>query len=710
MPTSKLSGAFDYSQLKQNWMGEWNPGVVYTLNDTVRLNGKAYVCTSTYFKDNGLYGTETKPGVDTSGNWSLVISGSIYKGDWSYKDRHYVGDIVRYNSDFYQCTADNYGGHPLYENGAVTTKWTLIAKSSRADRTKNKLWFKNYPPMGWTRNLCETSQQHGSPGYCSADTINGNYETNMVGRKYSGYRHGLGEYSGDWRVYSNPYPGGAWFHGKKQGFDFWDYQDGYRPTITGEEPRVVQWVGSENHDMVLFDNGEVYKAGYNGHGSNGDATTSDRAYFVRVGRSAGAGRGTGVLRDKHIIKIGTSDKSGGGSDENLDTHSCFALSNNGEVFTWGYNGYGQLGHGNTSNYSTVTQIPQGYFHNKKIVDMWMTGGNYQSSFALSADGDLYAWGYGGDGNLGTSAFQNHYRPERVKYNWKQFGGIKKILFRGHAAESVTIVLTNDGQLHGTGNINDGSYPIFGAASNGDTYVPRFTPLARLFEAKAGSLGYGSATHKEVGSVIDVTRNVEDFWIFGDGGMAHTIIIKEKTTGLMYGWGYNGHSQLSPFRKAINFDEYSSDNPYGWPNLAFPTLLNMGNMTDIKYIQNCLQGAAACYMYQNSDGRLWTNGSGGYHIRGIGSLGWNPSSALRRTQKLPWETWFTDQSPTQVRFAEKANIISSTNEGTGAPGCLIITTNNRFVVLNHGWSWHYSWDPTVEGTYGFNNSTPTRVDF
>ena len=52
MPTSKLSGAFDYSQLKQNWMGEWNPGVVYTINDTVRLNGKAYVCTSTYFKDN----------------------------------------------------------------------------------------------------------------------------------------------------------------------------------------------------------------------------------------------------------------------------------------------------------------------------------------------------------------------------------------------------------------------------------------------------------------------------------------------------------------------------------------------------------------------------------------------------------------------------------------------------------------------------------
>jgi alpha-tubulin suppressor-like RCC1 family protein len=88
--------------------------------------------------------------------------------------------------------------------------------------------------------------------------------------------------------------------------------------------------------MVLFDTGEVYHTGYGAQGNNGDATTTNRNYYIRVGRSSGAGRGTGVLRDKFIVKVGTSDKTGGGADQNMETHTCFAISNAGEVFTWGY--------------------------------------------------------------------------------------------------------------------------------------------------------------------------------------------------------------------------------------------------------------------------------------------------------------------------------------------------------------------------------------
>jgi hypothetical protein len=59
-----LDGAFDFQQLKQNWMGEWNEGVIYKLNDTVRVNGKAYVMNSTYHMENDIFGHENKPGVD----------------------------------------------------------------------------------------------------------------------------------------------------------------------------------------------------------------------------------------------------------------------------------------------------------------------------------------------------------------------------------------------------------------------------------------------------------------------------------------------------------------------------------------------------------------------------------------------------------------------------------------------------------------------
>jgi hypothetical protein len=342
--------------------------------------------------------------------------------------------------------------------------------------------------------------------------------------------------------------------------------------------------------------------------------------------------------------------------------------------------------------------------------MWMAGGNYQFAYAQTEDGELYSWGYGGDGALGTGGFQNYYRPERVKYPWAKFGGIKKIIPHGHGAENVTIVLTNDGQLHGCGNLADDSYPTYGAGSSGDNYTPKFTPLARLMEPKAQSLGLGTK-HTQVGALVDVTRNVDDFWLFGMGGMQHTIVVKEKGTGLMYGWGSNGNAQLPIFRKSMGIDEYSADNPYSAPNLAFPALLNTLNMNDIKYVQNSLEGSSASYMFLNSDGRVMANGSNGNPaVRGLGypnSL--NPSSALRRTQKLPWETWFTDYSPAQIRFAEKVNMLSSANEG-GTAFFLMITTNNRFVVLNQGPSWYYTWDPAVEGTNGFTNNTPNRQDF
>ena len=35
---------------------------------------------------------------------------------------------------------------------------------------------------------------------------------------------------------------------------------------------------------------------------------------------------------------------------------CFALDITGKLYSWGYNGYGVLGHGNTTNLSVPTEI------------------------------------------------------------------------------------------------------------------------------------------------------------------------------------------------------------------------------------------------------------------------------------------------------------------------------------------------------------------
>lgn len=708
MPLSNsLNGAIDFSQLKQNWKGEWDEGTIYKINDTVRINGKAYVMNSTSHTENNLFGHEVKPGVDTT-NWSLVINGSVYKGDWAFKDRHWVGDIVRYNGDFYQCVTDNFGGHPIYENGALTTKWTKIAGSSRLDRSKHQLQFALYPPMGWTRNMCEDNNMANQSGYINIMTINGNYELSFLGRDHGDVGHGLGERT-TWLASDNTNASSTFQFTKNAGFDFSDYIDGYRPSITGGAPRLIQVTGTDAFTFALFDTGELYHCGYGGHGQNGDGTTTTYQYFRRVGRSGG--RGTGVLRDVHIIKTGHSAK--GVYADNIDTHSCYALDNQGRIWTWGYNAYGNLGHGNTTSLSTPTVIPQTYFHNKKIVDAWMSGYDYQSSYVLTEDGDLYSFGYNGYGQLGQGNYGNLYRPERIKYNWKKYGGIKKVMFQGQGSYGNGVVLTNDGTLHFVGYYGVAGGSFYGMGNPNTTYVGVFTTAAQLFNYRRNSKGIGNKM-SEIGNMIDVTRNCEEFWLLNRGAMATAIVIKEKGTGVMYLIGDNGQGSIPTYRKHLNYDEAVSDNPYNNPNVQTPTPIHMGNMTDIKYIHTAKQTANLKVIFQNSDGRTWSNGTNGtFQSRGIGNNGGQDPTAQhnRGGNRLPWEHFQrAAYHPVQPRFHEPAYMIGAVGE-TSASGFGFITSNNRYVQSVDTLIWYYGWDPASNPSavgYGSANFTRTEL--
>jgi hypothetical protein len=695
MPLSRsLNGDFDFSQLKQNWMGEWNEGTIYKINDTVRLNGKAFVMNSTLHTENNLFGQEVKPGVDTT-NWTLVISGSIFKGDWAIFDRHYVGDIVRYNEDFYQCVVDNYNGHPVYENGALSNKWVLIARGSRRDLSKSHVSFMNNPPLGWTRNLGETPEMYGGSGNINFTTINGNYEMTFMGSDPGSYSGGFGERA-RWS-YSSGYTSGdvsTYIHPRSAGFDMWDYIDNFRPSLTGT-PKVVQICGNDYHLLVLFDTGELYSTGYNAQGQNGDSTTTSVAYMRRVGRSGS--RGTGTLRDKRVIKAGTNVKSGNQTE--LQEQHCFALCDDGTVFMWGWNNYGQCGNGNRTDVNTPTQIPRGYFHNKKIVDMWAGGGNYGSTWAITEDGELYSWGYNGTGQLGTGNFRDQARPERVKYNWDKFGGIKKLIHSGYGSETAVVVLTHDGQLHMTGNVGDGSYPIYGAGTTVNTHLHSFQPAAQLFYARPNSLGIGNKRNDQ-GTMIDVMRNLENFWLFSYGGAQFALVMKEKGTGIMYHVGLQPNC-FPTYHRTLNRDEYSGDNPIHLPHSSFPTPIVMGNKTDIKYVARAGNDSNMSAVFLNSDGTMWTNGSNSVpYIRGFGSNGpADPTANLVRHSgvRLPWEHYIRSHTPVQPRFHEKVNYISSTHE-TSSSAFAIITANGRLTAAGGTFAWNKGWDasfPTTE---------------
>ena len=89
-----------------------------------------------------------------------------------------------------------------------------------------------------------------------------------------------------------------------------------------------------------------------------------------------------------------------------------ALTSAGVVYAWGYGGYGQLGNNSTSNSSTAVQV-QGVGGSGVLSNvMAISAGSYHS-LALTSAGAVFAWGYNGFGQLGNNSVSNSSTPVQV---------------------------------------------------------------------------------------------------------------------------------------------------------------------------------------------------------------------------------------------------------------------------------------------------------
>jgi alpha-tubulin suppressor-like RCC1 family protein len=81
------------------------------------------------------------------------------------------------------------------------------------------------------------------------------------------------------------------------------------------------------------------------------------------------------------------------------------LRSDGTVWAWGYNGYGQLGDGTTTDSSVPVQV-------SGLSGVTAIAGGGDSGYALRLDGTVWAWGYNGYGQLsvvksfGPTVFMN----------------------------------------------------------------------------------------------------------------------------------------------------------------------------------------------------------------------------------------------------------------------------------------------------------------
>tara|TARA_R110000824_G_scaffold5798_1_gene26688 strand:+ start:279 stop:1487 length:1209 start_codon:yes stop_codon:yes gene_type:complete len=145
------------------------------------------------------------------------------------------------------------------------------------------------------------------------------------------------------------------------------------PTKVGSDTDWASVCMSGEHTMALKTTGTMFCSGANTAGEFGNGSTTSTSSFVQIGSDSNWAQAV-ILSDDD----GDSGRHG---------HSL-AVKTTGTVWSTGTNYKGQLGHGNTTNLSSWTQI--GSASNWLQVSV----GVGSVSNALATNGQIYGWGKG----------------------------------------------------------------------------------------------------------------------------------------------------------------------------------------------------------------------------------------------------------------------------------------------------------------------------
>jgi len=159
----------------------------------------------------------------------------------------------------------------------------------------------------------------------------------------------------------------------------------------GAQTAAVRVAAGAYHTCAILVNGTVKCWGYNGYGQLGLGDT--------MNRGDAPGQMGSALPRVFFPQRGPVKQLALGY-----YHTC-ALDTEGDAYCWGYNYYGQLGYGHTNNLGdnpgeVFGGMPQVVIETQKIV-----AGNFHTC-ALKYGGAVWCWGYNGYGQLGAGDTQN----------------------------------------------------------------------------------------------------------------------------------------------------------------------------------------------------------------------------------------------------------------------------------------------------------------
>ena len=225
-----------------------------------------------------------------------------------------------------------------------------------------------------------------------------------------------------------------------------------------------------------------------------------------------------------------------------------ALKQDGTVWSWGQNNNGELGLGNTTEYSEPQQIID---IKEKITDV-KTG--YYHSIALTEKGEVYTWGYNGNGQLGNGTREDSLVPVKVT-------GLENIA-KIDAYKYITIALTQNGEVYVWGR--------------GYGKTPVKLNFSRKIIDVAGNIVL--AENRKAYNLTETASYGKDL-IKISAGESHYLGLT--SDGEVYAWGGNGYGQLGDGTNTSTYTEPAKVvTPDGKSKISNIVDISAGNMYSI----------------------------------------------------------------------------------------------------------------------------------
>ena len=309
--------------------------------------------------------------------------------------------------------------------------------------------------------------------------------------------------------------------------------------LGGDE--IMSMVGGQNHSMILTKSGAVFTYGDNTYGQLGTGDT----------RSIDSPTSITTAFEGKVVQIAA-----------LGNHSL-ALTEDGRIYSWGQNNHGQVGNGRIGDgYDVLSPMDitnsLGLPAGTHVIEVYAA---WESSFALTNDGRIFAWGANNQGQLATGDIGDKSLPTEITFPFD--GKMIKL-----ATDSHVLALTDTGHLYSWGyndhgqadagqggdanilrpieitdymQLSDGvEIEAIGAASNASMVLLSDNTSWVWGQNVDGNLGTGGSREQQPLTRVTWLADGDDIVQFATGYYS-AIALTE--SGRVYVWGRNSDGQL-----------------------------------------------------------------------------------------------------------------------------------------------------------------------